>query len=228
MISKSGSSSSQARVPASVEKQPRHSLARFRFARGFRILVSIRFWELEQPGAQSNGSALRFLEHFATRDFRRRFQILRRFADVELVVQATAAQRDRYEQLRQKYQAVIKPLVLEGSGPWKGTVFVLKGQDLVQPDVTLSADGKLEIAEKVLEQDLPIAYALAAPGRVSLAFLAPGPTELGKDVRHVVLRLRIVVVDANRRRVRAECGLPLSASREQVAQTHLGRRKVGV
>lgn len=95
-----------------------------------------------------------FLE--TTRDFRLPFQIARSFADLEVIPRATPEQRDRYEQLRKKYEPVIKAPALAGDGPWKGTVFVLKGQALVQLDVTLSPGGKLEIAEEVLEKELLI------------------------------------------------------------------------
>jgi hypothetical protein len=98
-----------------------------------------------------------FLE--TTRDFRFRFDILRRFADIQLVPRATAEQQGRYDRLRREYEEVLKPPAFAGDGPWKGTVFVLKGQDLVRLDVTLCPEGKVEIAEKVLEKDLPIPYA---------------------------------------------------------------------
>jgi hypothetical protein len=96
-----------------------------------------------------------FLE--TTRDFGRRFQILRAARDIELIPRATPPEKDRHQQLLAKYGPVITGPVLGGEGPWTATVFALRGQDLVQLSAKLSADGTLAVAESVLEKDVPVA-----------------------------------------------------------------------
>jgi hypothetical protein len=102
--------------------------------------------------------AIAFLE--STRSFDRRFQILRRFDDIELIAKASEQEKQRYEQLRGTYGSVIRPpTIASQDGKWTVTVMVLKGQDLVRVEVKLDGSGKVALAESTIEKNLPISYA---------------------------------------------------------------------
>jgi hypothetical protein len=102
--------------------------------------------------------AIVFLE--STRNFDRRFQILRRFDDIELIAKASEQEKQRYEQLRSSYGSVIRPpTIASQDGKWTIAVIALKGQDLVRMEVKLDANGNVTLAESTLEKNLPISYA---------------------------------------------------------------------
>jgi hypothetical protein len=93
-----------------------------------------------------------------TRDFSRRFQVLRSVADIELIPRPTPEEEQRYRELLDTYRPVIRPPAL--SNDWEVTVFALVVQDLVRITVKLGPGGAAQRADTVLEKDLPIAVAL--------------------------------------------------------------------
>ncbi|HEY7338959.1 MAG TPA: hypothetical protein VH639_28980 [Bryobacteraceae bacterium] len=98
-----------------------------------------------------------FLE--ATQDTRKRFQILNGASDIQIINQATDEEKARYDALVEKYRSIIKPPKFDDLDPSRATVFALVGQDLVEIGIKLSNSGKLERSDKMLEENLPIAYA---------------------------------------------------------------------
>jgi hypothetical protein len=97
-----------------------------------------------------------FLE--TTRDFQKRFQILRSFNDIELIRSPRPEELTRYKQLEEKYASVIRPPKISDSAPWEINLLVLRGQNLLKSDVVLEPDGKVKVSESILEKDLPISY----------------------------------------------------------------------
>jgi len=99
-----------------------------------------------------------FLE--STRDFARRFQILNRFDDIQLIARPTEQEKQRYEKLRNAYESAVRPptIILENE-EWKVMVIALKGQDLVRLEIKLFDNGKVTVGESIIERDLPINYA---------------------------------------------------------------------
>lgn len=121
------------------------------------------FIELAQKAdLQINSDELRlnYVEVFleSTRDFQSRFQIIRRFDEIELLNESSKEEKENYESLKAKYETKIKPPEIAGQSPWLVNLFVLKREDLLRLTVKLSSDGQLEIGEEVLEKNLPIAY----------------------------------------------------------------------
>ncbi len=116
----------------------------------------------ERADLQINSDTLRlsYVEVFleSTRDFQSRFQIISRFADIELINKPSEEEKENYESLKAKYETKIKPPEISGQSPWLVKLFVLKRQDLLRLNVKLSSEGQMEVGEEILEKNLPIAY----------------------------------------------------------------------
>jgi len=97
-----------------------------------------------------------FLE--STRDFRKRFQIVGKFGEIQLIAKPSPEETNRYKELQNKFDSVIKAPAVGDGPPWEVTLFALIGQDLAQLKAKLFPDGKLDVSESTLEKDLPIAY----------------------------------------------------------------------
>jgi hypothetical protein len=94
-----------------------------------------------------------------TQDTRKRFQILNAASDIEIINKATDEEKARYDALIEKYRNIVKQPKFADLDPTRATIFALVGQNLVEIGVTLSNSGKVERSDKMLEENLPIAYA---------------------------------------------------------------------
>lgn len=99
-----------------------------------------------------------FLE--TTRSFAHRFQILRDASEIKARPGLSEEAAGSFARKMEGYRSAIRPPEITGNGPWKATVFAVRGQGLVQIDLTLSSDGGISTKETVLEENLPIPYAL--------------------------------------------------------------------
>jgi len=89
--------------------------------------------------------------------YSRRLVILDRFTDVPPLTTPSQEQRARYDALAAKYANVIRsPVVEVRNGVATGTAYAVRRQALERLNFSVHADGRAEIAEEVLEPDLPI------------------------------------------------------------------------
>ncbi|MFC1610967.1 hypothetical protein ACFL6C_08410 [Myxococcota bacterium] len=58
--------------------------------------------------------------------------------------------------LRRKYGAAIKVADLEGQSPWRVAAYALQGNRLLRVELTLDAEGTVQVETTVLEKDLPV------------------------------------------------------------------------
>jgi hypothetical protein len=113
-----------------------------------------------RAGAKLDSDALRqayaitLLE--TTRSFARPFKVLRRWADLKPLPVLTPAQEERLAALRTRYEPQIVLTETRGAGPWRIPLFVLSGYDLELRTVTLRPDGRVAVANSVLETETPL------------------------------------------------------------------------
>jgi hypothetical protein len=105
-----------------------------------------------------DNSRLQYVQTFlnVTTDFRTGFQILKSFDDIKLMNAAQPKESQRYQDLRQKYGAVIRPPVIKDSSV--AQIWALQNRQLLQIMARVSPDGRIEVAQKVLEQEVPVNY----------------------------------------------------------------------
>jgi hypothetical protein len=120
----------------------------------------IEFAQNEGLRLDSDNLRLNYAETFlnSTRDFQSRFEIIRGFEDIKLINAPREDEKSRYAALRQEWEGKILPPKISGRSPSVVMFFALKRQDLVEIEVKVFDDGRLEDAEKILEKDIPIAY----------------------------------------------------------------------
>jgi len=108
---------------------------------------------------ESANDAIRYVTCLleTTRDFARRFQVIRRFDDIELIPKASSDEQAEYKQLREKYGAVIHAPKVTSAQSWKVELFALREQKLIRFEIKVEPNGEVEIAEVPLEENLPIA-----------------------------------------------------------------------
>ncbi len=91
-----------------------------------------------------------------TRSFSQKFQILDSFEDVDLIPQASDAEKADFQALEAKYAKVIKPPHFSGDS--NVIVFAVKQLSLVRIDNHIEENGDIKSTETVLEKALPIAF----------------------------------------------------------------------
>ena len=99
---------------------------------------------------------LNFLK--VTKSGGKRLQILESISDIKTRPNQTEDQKQAFAEFEEKYESVIKPPKQSDETTYK--VFAVYNQDLVQFELTVAPDGKIETKETVLERNLPIPYAI--------------------------------------------------------------------
>lgn len=94
-----------------------------------------------------------------TRVMSKRFVIVDAVGEIKPRPNLSNEDRARFDEIQRKHAATVKPVSLSGQGPWKGTVFALKAQNLVRLDVELGDKGEMNVKESVVEENVPIPYA---------------------------------------------------------------------
>lgn len=99
---------------------------------------------------------LNFLE--VTKSGGKRLQILESIGDIKARPNLTENQKQAFAEFEKKYESVIKPPKQSGEATYK--VFAVYNQNLVQLELTVMPDGRIETKETILERNLPIPYAI--------------------------------------------------------------------
>jgi hypothetical protein len=140
------------------------------------------FFELaKRAGTQLDAPQLRdayvrvFLD--TTKNLAKRTQFLDKFPDLRQTDTTTPQDLERYHALKEKYGKTIRPLHLSEDEPWTGKAYALVIWDLVEYDVTLQEDGKIEVKTNVLEKTMPICLQLT-PLPETRPTSAPAPAVL--------------------------------------------------
>lgn len=90
----------------------------------------------------------------------KRLQILESVNDIEKRPNLSEEEEKQFEEFKTKYQKIITAPQMSDAVPSKAVFFVVKKQDLVRLDLTVSLNGKIDLQEKVLEKELLIPYSL--------------------------------------------------------------------
>jgi hypothetical protein len=90
-----------------------------------------------------------------TKNLARRTQFIDKFPALRETNQTTPQELQRFHETKTKYGPMIKPLRLSEQQPWKGKAYALVLWDLVEYDVTLTEEGKMEVKTTVLEPGMP-------------------------------------------------------------------------
>lgn len=99
-----------------------------------------------------------FLE--TTRSFAHRFQILKSVNEIQPRPNLSEPDTHRFRELLDKYRSVIRPPQISDRIPWECVVFALRRQNLVRIELKLTADGRIQANEMILEENVPIPYTL--------------------------------------------------------------------
>lgn len=90
----------------------------------------------------------------------KRLEILQSVKDIESRPGLSDEQRQKFEEFQTKYREIITAPKVTDSFPSTAVFFVIKEQNLVKLELTITSDGKIQMKEIVLEKDLLIPYAL--------------------------------------------------------------------
>jgi len=99
-----------------------------------------------------------FLETVESKN--KRLLILQNVKDIKERPNLDETKKKEFVAFQSKYEKIIVPPYVNDSIPYEATFFVVKKQDLVRLDLYVSADGKIEIKDTVLEKNILIPYAL--------------------------------------------------------------------
>ena len=69
---------------------------------------------------------------------------------------AQPKEQQRYQELRDKYGAAIRPPVIKDSSV--AQIWALQNRQLLQIMARVSPDGRIEVAQNVLEKEVPVNY----------------------------------------------------------------------
>jgi len=119
------------------------------------------FYELVKHAGlrlSDDNSRLQYVQTFlnVTTDFRTGFKILKSFDDIQLMNAAQPKEQQRYQELRDKYGAAIRPPVIKDSSV--AQIWALQNRQLLQIMARVSPDGRIEVAQNVLEKEVPVNY----------------------------------------------------------------------
>jgi hypothetical protein len=119
------------------------------------------FFELARRGGLVlNTPALRinYLRTFfdTTRMTNERLEFLRSVDDIPLINMPTEEEKQRHQQIRDKFRPLVQAPSITESSPWQAKLYALKGQDLVVFDAVLNEDGRVQSQVTKLESNLPI------------------------------------------------------------------------
>jgi hypothetical protein len=95
----------------------------------------------------------------ATRDFSKRFQIVRDVSEIELIPHATQDEKERYQELTDRFKTQLHQPSLVEPGSREAVFFCLIGQGLFEVKLQIADDGRIRRADTLLAGDLPIAIA---------------------------------------------------------------------
>jgi len=123
---------------------------------GFFELAAKAGVSLDTPDSRVSYAEV-FLE--STRDFRRRFQIIKNASEIELLPNATPEQKKRYEALVDKYEPLIRAPRASSLSSGEIVLYALVGESLFEIRLKISGEGKIVRSDTVLERDLPITTA---------------------------------------------------------------------
>lgn len=119
------------------------------------------FFALAQKGGlRLNTPSLRlnYLRVFfdTTRMTNERLEFVRSVDDIPLINMPTEEEKQRHQQIRDKYRPLVQAPSITENGPWQAKLYALKGQDLVVFDAVLNEDGRVQSQVTKLESNLPI------------------------------------------------------------------------
>jgi hypothetical protein len=103
------------------------------------------------------GYAEVFLE--STRDFRKRFLIIKNASDIKLLPNPSADQQTRHSALMSKYGSVIRAPMISPLSPSEVILYALSCESLLEIRLKIAPDGKIARTDSTLEKDLPIGTA---------------------------------------------------------------------
>lgn len=95
----------------------------------------------------------------ATRDFRKRFQIVRDVSEIELIPHATDDEKKRHQELTERFKTRLHRPSLTEPGSQTAVFYALIDQGLVEIKLKIADDGAIQRSDTLLAGDLPIAVA---------------------------------------------------------------------
>ena len=120
---------------------------------GFFALAQKGGLRLDTPSLRLNYVRI-FLD--TTRMTSERLEFLKSVDDIQLINMPTDEEKRRYQEIREKYRAVVQPPSITENSPWHAKLYAVKGQDLVVFNADLNEDGRVQAQVTKLESNLPV------------------------------------------------------------------------